>query len=142
MIIFFKYIFNFSILFLIIISLYPGSLLGFFLFSDFSKQPDFIPNPFGTTINHFISYFFVSSLGLWLYLKSENFQRLFYGLFLLSITLEVLQLVIPHRSFQLYDLVGNFAGVLVAYFLVKIYLLLSKPWINLMKEKKVLKKNL
>jgi hypothetical protein len=27
----------------------------------------------------------------------------------------------------LYDLVGNFAGVLVAYFLVKIYLLLSKP---------------
>ena len=124
---FLKFIFQTLILSLIILSLFPGSLLGLFLYGDLGKQPNLIDNPFGTSINHFISYFLVSSLGLWLYLKSENFQRLFYGLFLLSITLEVLQLVIPHRSFQLYDLVGNFVGVLVAYFLVKIYLLLSKP---------------
>ena len=124
---FLKFIFQALILSLIILSLFPGSLLGLFLYGDLGKQPNLIDNPFGTSINHFISYFLVSSLGLWLYLKSENFQRLFYGLFLLSITLEVLQLVIPHRSFQLYDLVGNFVGVLVAYFLVKIYLLLSKP---------------
>ena len=124
---FLKFIFQALILSLIILSLFPGSLLGLLLYGDLGKQPNLIDNPFGTSINHFISYFLVSSLGLWLYLKSENFQRLFYGLFLLSITLEVLQLVIPHRSFQLYDLVGNFAGVLVAYFLVKIYLLLSKP---------------
>ena len=124
---FLKFIFQALILSLIILSLFPGSLLGLLLYGDLGKQPNLINNPFGTSINHFISYFFVSSLGLWLYLKSENFQRLFYGLFLLSITLEVLQFVIPHRSFQLYDLVGNFVGVLVAYFLVKIYLLLSKP---------------
>ena len=124
---FLKFIFQALILSLIILSLFPGSLLGLLLYGDLGKQPNLIDNPFGTSINHFISYFLVSSLGLWLYLKSENFQRLFYGLFLLSITLEVLQLVIPHRSFQLYDLVGNFVGVLVAYFLVKIYLLLSKP---------------
>ena len=124
---FLKFIFQALILSLIILSLYPGSLLGLLFYGDLSKQPNLIENPFGTSINHFIAYFFVSSLGLWLYLKSENFQRLFYGLFLLSITLEVLQFVIPHRSFQLYDLVGNFVGVLVAYFLVKIYLFLSKP---------------
>jgi len=124
---FLKFIFQASILSLIILSLFPGSLLGLLFYGDLGRQPNLIENPFGTSINHFISYFFVSSLGLWLYLKSENFQRLFYGLFLLSITLEVLQFVIPHRSFELYDLVGNFAGVLVAYFLVKIYLFLSKP---------------
>ena len=124
---FLKFIFQVSILSLIILSLFPGSLLGLLFYGDLGRQPNLIENPFGTSINHFISYFFVSSLGLWLYLKSENFQRLFYGLFILSITLEVLQFVIPHRSFQLYDLVGNFAGVLVAYFLVKIYLFLSKP---------------
>ena len=124
---FLKFIFQASILSLIILSLFPGSLLGLLFYGDLGRQPNLIENPFGTSINHFISYFFVSSLGLWLYLKSENFQRLFYGLFILSITLEVLQFVIPHRSFQLYDLVGNFAGVLVAYFLVKIYLFLSKP---------------
>ena len=116
---FLKFIFQALILCLII--------LGLLLYGDLSRQPNLIENPFGTSINHFISYFFVSSLGLWLYLKSENFQRLFYGMFFLSITLEVLQFVIPHRSFELYDLVGNFAGVLVAYFLVKVYLFLSKP---------------
>ena len=124
---FLKFIFQVSILSLIILSLFPGSLLGLLFYGDLGRQPNLIENPFGTSINHFISYFFVSSLGLWLYLKSENLHRLFYGLFLLSITLEVLQFVIPNRSFQLYDLVGNFAGVLVAYFLVKIYLYLSKP---------------
>ena len=123
---FLKFIFQALILSLIILSLYPGSLLGLLFYGDLGKQPNLIENPFGTSINHFISYFFVSSLGLWLYLKSENFNRLFYGLFFLSITLEVLQLWVPYRSFQLYDLVGNFVGVLVAYFLVKIYLFLSK----------------
>ena len=123
---FLKFIFQALILSLIILSLYPGSLLGLLFYGDLGKQPNLIENPFGTSINHFISYFFVSSLGLWFYLKSENFQRLFYGLLFLSVTLEVLQFVIPHRSFQLYDLIGNFVGVLVAYFLVKIYLLLSK----------------
>ena len=123
---FLKFIFQALVLCLIILSLFPGSLLGLLFYGDLSRQPNLIENPFGTSINHFISYFFVSSLGLWLYLKSENFQRLFYGLFLLSITLEVLHLVVPHRSFQLYDLVANFAGVLVAYFLVKVYLFLSK----------------
>ena len=124
---FLKFIFQVSILSLIILSLFPGSLLGLLFYGDLGRQPNLIENPFGTSINHFISYFFVSFLGLWLYLKSENFQRLFYGLFFLSVTLEVLQFVIPHRYFQLYDLVGNFAGVLVAYFLVMIYLFLSKP---------------
>ena len=123
---FLKFIFHTSMLFLIIISLFPGSLLGFFLYNDLGKQPNFIDNPFGTSINHFISYFYVSILGLCLYFKSEKFQTLVYGLFALSIILEVLQLVVPNRAFQFYDLIGNFIGVLVAYFLVKIYLYFIK----------------
>ena len=123
---FLKFIFQALILSLIILSLYPGSLLGLLFYGDLSRQPNLIENPFGTSINHFIAYFFVTSLGLWLYLKSENFQRLFCGLFLLSIILEVLQFMVPNRAFQLYDLIGNFVGVLVAYFLVKIYLSFNK----------------
>ena len=123
---FLKFIFHASVPSLIILSLFPGSLLGLLFFGDLSRQPNLIDNPFGTSINHFISYFFVSSLGLWLYLKSENFKKMFYGLLLLSAILEVLQFIVPNRSFQLYDLIGNFVGVLIAYFLVKIYLILSK----------------
>ena len=118
-----KFIFHISTLFLIIISLYPGSLLGYLLYGDLSQQPDVIKNPFGTTINHFIYYVCVSLLGFFLYLKNQSFQKLVYGLFILSVILEVLQFIIPNRSFQLGDLIGNILGVLVAYFVVKTYLL-------------------
>ena len=118
-----KFIFHISTLFLIIISLYPGSLLGYLLYGDLSQQPDVIKNPFGTTINHFIYYAYVSLLGFFLYLKNQNFQKLVYGLFILSVILEVLHFIIPNRSFQLGDLIGNILGVLVAFVVVKIYLL-------------------
>ena len=123
---FLKFIFHISVLFLIIISLYPGSLLGYFLYSDFGQQPNLIKNPFGTTINHFISYVYISLLGLFLYLSKENFQRVFYGLLLLSIILELFHFIIPNRSFQLGDLIANILGVIVAYSVVKIYLYFNR----------------
>jgi len=122
-----KYIFHFSVLFLIIISLWPGSLLGFLFYNDWGKQPDLVENPLGTTINHFIYYIYLSLLGFFIYLKSENFKKLVYGLFFLSITLELLHFIIPNRSFQLADLLGNILGVMVAYLVIKIYLFFDKP---------------
>ena len=122
MIKFLKSIFFITVLLLIILSLYPGSLIGYLFYGDLYRQPNLIANPFGTTINHFISYIYISLLGFLLYSKSKNFQKLFYGLIFLSIILEVLQSVIPIRTFQLGDLIANLLGVLVAYFLVKIYL--------------------
>ena len=126
MILFLKFIFHISVLFLIIISLYPGSLLGYLLYGDFGQQPNLVKNPFGTTINHFIYYIYVSLLGFFLYLRTENFQKLVYNLFLLSVILELLHFIIPNRSFQLGDLIGNILGVIVAYSIVKIYLFFNK----------------
>jgi len=54
--------------------------------------------------------------------KTKNFQKIVYGVFALSVVLEVFHLIIPNRSFQIGDLIGNILGVLLAYFLVKIYL--------------------
>jgi len=124
---FLKFIFNISVLLLIVLSLYPGSLLGLLFYGDLGKQPNLIENPFGTTINHFIFYFYVSILGFFLYFKSENYNKLVYALFFLSIILETLHSIIPNRAFQAGDLLGNILGVLAAYFLVKIYLHLKKP---------------
>ena len=126
MIKFLKSIFYISVLFLIIISLYPGSLLGYLFYGDLSQQPNLIKNPFGTTINHFIYYIYVSLLGFFLYLRTENFQKLVYSLFLLSVILELLHFIIPNRSFQLGDLIGNILGVIVAYSIVKIYIFFNK----------------
>ena len=126
MVLILKYIFHFSVLFLIIISLWPGSLLGFLFYGDWGKQPDLVENPFGTAINHFIYYIYLSLLGFFIYLKNENFKKLVYGLFFLSITLELFHFIIPNRSFQLGDLLGNILGVMVAYLVIKIYLFINK----------------
>ena len=121
-----KYIFHISTLFLIVISLWPGSLLGFLLYDDWERQPDIIKNPLGTTINHFIYYCYISLLAFFLYLKNENFTKLVCGLFFLSIILEFFHFIIPNRSFQLEDLAANIFGVMVAYLVIKIYLFFNK----------------
>ena len=127
MIYFLKIAFYFLISILIVLSLFPGSLLGLFFYGDLGQQPDLIKNPYGTTINHFISYLYVSILGLFVYLETKKFNLILYQLLFLSAILEILQFIIPNRAFQLGDLIGNFLGVLVAYFLIKIYLLIIKP---------------
>ena len=123
---FLKFIFHLSILFLIIISLYPGSLIGYLLYGDFGQQPELVDNRFGTSINHFFYYLYVSILGFLLYLKKENFKLVFYSLFFLSIVLELVHFIIPNRSFQFADLIGNILGVIVAYCILSIYLLFNK----------------
>ena len=122
-----KYIFHISILSLIIISLWPGSLLGYLLYGDWGSQPDLIKNPFGKTINHFIYFLYASILGFYIYVKNPNFKKIVYGLFILSIILELFHLIIPNRSFQAGDLIVNILGVTVAYLLIKIYLFFNKP---------------
>ena len=122
MIKFLKLIFYFSTFLLIAVSLYPGSLIGYLLYSDLSKEIELVQNPIGTSINHFIYYFYLTILGSFIYVRSDNFKKMTLVLFFLSFILEISHLIVPNRAFQLYDLISNFLGVLVAYFLVKLYL--------------------
>ena len=123
---FFNFFFYIVLLFLIIVSLYPGSLLGYFFYSDFAQQPNLIKNPFGTTINHFISYLIVSLLGFSLNIRKNSFKKIAYMLYFLSFSLELFHKIIPNRSFEIADLVANILGVLVAYSVIKTYLLFNK----------------
>ena len=123
---FLKIIFYISSLFLIIISIYPGSLIGFLIYGDIGHQPILIKNPFGSTINHFLSYFYMSLLGFITYTKKEDFKTVMMVLILLSVVLEFLQLIVPKRSFELNDIIANILGLFVAYLIIKIYLLINK----------------
>ena len=123
---FLKFIFHLSILFLIIISLYPGSLIGYLLYGDFGQQPELVNNRFGTSINHFFYYLYVSIIGFFLYLRKKNLKHVFYTLLFLSLVLELIHFIIPNRSFELVDLISNILGVIVAYFVIKIYLFFNK----------------
>ena len=126
MIKFLNFIFYFSILFLIILSLFPGSLLGLLLYGDFSQQPDSFKNAYITINNHFIYYFYVSFLGFSINQSQTKFNKIFYKLFFLSIVLEFAHFILPNRAFELTDLIANILGVLFAYSLVKIYLHFKK----------------
>ena len=126
MIQFLKLLFHISVLFLIIISLSPGSLIGYLLYGDWTREPILIENRFGTAINHFIYYAYVSLLGFFLYLKTKNFNKLVMAMFFLCIILEIFHFVIPNRSFQIVDLFANIFGVTVAYCPVRMYLFLGR----------------
>ena len=111
-----------NILFLIIY-LYPGSILGFLVYKDFSKQPQVTPD-FIFSSNHVYAFLALSLLGFISYIEKTKLI-IFYFLFL-SIILELSHLFIPNRSFQLFDLFGNILGVLISIIILKIYFYLVK----------------
>ena len=110
---------------LIILYIYPGSILGYLIYRNFSKQPQLTSDFFGISSNHVYAFFLLSVLGLFGYYKVKNFFIIYYLIFI-SIILEILHLVIPERSFQFADLFGNIVGVLLSIVLINIYNFLEK----------------
>ena len=117
---FIEYLCYLSFIVLFILYLYPGSLIGYFLYGDLGKQPDLIDNPIGTSINHFFSFMFLTTLAVICNLKKKRILTNIYFIFFVSIFLEVLHYVIPNRAFEFYDLLANVAGVLVIVLLSKV----------------------
>ncbi len=116
-----KNLFYFSFIILLILYLFPGSLIGYFLYDNLGKQPDLITNPIGTSINHLIVFFILSIFGFMFRSKQKKFINSFYFLFLLSIFLELAHFFIPNRAFELNDLYANSLGVLLAFFILKFF---------------------
>ncbi|MDC0511711.1 hypothetical protein OAN48_01210 [Pelagibacteraceae bacterium] len=119
------YSYYFSLLILFVLYLFPGSLIGYLLYGNLGQQPDLISNPIGTSINHLIFFFYLTTLGLIVRLKYQNFLNSFTFLFSLSILLELAQWSIPNRAFEYYDLFGNNIGVMTAYLVINIFLKLK-----------------
>jgi len=114
------YLYYLSLVVLLIIYLYPGSIIGYLLYGDLGKQPNFVNNPMGTSINHFFYFFFLTFLGLIYNLSKKKFTNSFLFLFYLSCLLELLHFFIPNRAFELNDLVANTVGVVSVFFLFKL----------------------
>ena len=91
--------------------IYQGSLLGFLIYKDISKQPQISTDFFMLSSNHVYAFILLSSIGLISYFKSLKVIILY--LISISIILELLHLFIPNRSFQFSDLFGNIVGVLI-----------------------------
>ena len=115
---FFK-ISNFTI---IILYLYPGSVLGWIVYGNLKSQPQLTGNFLSLSSNHFYTFLILSFTAVLSYSNnSKKLDYIFLYLFLISIILELAHLVIPNRSFQFEDLIGNLTGVIVSYILIKFY---------------------
>ena len=116
-----KYLFYISFIILLILYLFPGSLIGYFLYDNLGKQPNLLSNPVGTSINHLVFFLYLSILGFIFRSNQRRFINSFSFLFLISIILELLHYFIPNRAFELNDLYANSLGVLLAYFILKLF---------------------
>ena len=116
-----KYLYYFSLIALLILYLFPGSLIGYLFYGDFGTQPDLISNPIGTSINHALAFFYLSLLGLIHDMRDKGFNRTVIFLIFLSIILELSHYLIPNRSFQFLDLFGNLLGAILAVFIIIFY---------------------
>ena len=115
-----KILFHIFNIIIIILYLYPASLLGLFLYGEPYKQPQLTSDFLSLSSNHVYAFLVLSLLGLIAYYKSKKLLILIY-LTLSSILLEVSHFFIPHRSFQFDDLWGNIVGVLLSIILITIF---------------------
>ena len=115
---FFKTGFYFTNIVLMIFYLYPGSILGCFLYNDCYIQPE-ITQDFIVSANHVYAFIFLTSLGLFSFHNTKKINLIFY-LFLLSIILELFHIIIPVRAFEMSDLFGNIEGVILVILIYKI----------------------
>ena len=104
----------------IILYIYPGSILGYLIYRNFSKQPQLTSDFFAISSNHVYAFFLLSVLGLFGYYKVKKFFIINYLIFI-SIILEILHLIVPNRAFQFADLFGNIVGVLSPIIIINIY---------------------
>ena len=122
---FFKTGFYFANIVLMIFYLYPGSILGCFLYNDCYIQPQITQN-FIVSTNHVYAFILLSSLGLFSFHNTKKINFLIFYLFLLSIILELFHIIIPVRAFEMSDLFGNILGVILVVFIYKVVIRYDK----------------
>ena len=115
-----KFIFYLCNLILIFLYLFPGSVLGWFLYNDLSLQPQITPD-FIISTNHLYAFLIISTIGLLTFNISSQFIYISFYLIFLSLALEVAHYFIPKRSFEFSDLFGNLLGVIIVLILFYLF---------------------
>ena len=118
-------VFYITNLVLIIFYLFPGSIFGCLLYDDCLIQPKItndiiITSNFFISSNHLYAFILLSVLGFFAYRNTKKIKFLIIYLFLLSIILELLHIIIPIRTFEYEDLIGNILGVILVIIAYKI----------------------
>ena len=103
------YIINFL---LILLYLFPGSLIGCFLYDDCKLQPQITPD-FIISTNHLYAFAFLSLIAFLTFKKTDKITFIILYLITISVVLELFHHFVPERSFEYSDLFGNLIGVII-----------------------------
>ena len=112
-------------LILIIFYLYPGSILGCYLYNNCNVQPQITPNlmvysNYWISSNHIYIFAILSALGIFAYHNTKKIKFLIKYLLLISIIFELFHLITPAREFEFKDLFGNILSLLFAIVIYKV----------------------
>ena len=116
----YKIIFYLTNFILILLYLFPGSLIGCFLYNDCKLQPQITPD-YIISSNHLYAFAILSLIGFFTYKNSKKTKYLSIYLIVISIFLELFHNFIPERSFEYSDLFGNLAGVIVVIIVFNLF---------------------
>ena len=108
----YKIIFYITNFILILLYLFPGSLIGCYLYDDCKLQPQITPD-FIISTNHLYAFAFLSLIAFLTFKKSDKITLVTLYLIIISIVLELFHHFIPERSFEYSDLFGNLIGVII-----------------------------
>ena len=106
-------------LILFIFYLFPGSILGCFLYNDCNIQPQLTRDFIIFSSNHVYVFIIFSFIGILSF--KEYLKKISYYLFSVSVFLELMHIIVPNRGFEVADLLGNVLGVVLSLILYKLF---------------------
>jgi len=132
--IFFKninYLYLLSLLVILVFYFFPGDIVSYFMYGNFDTDHNSTQNPIahtiyflintgGYSINHILTFSYITAGGLITYFKKKNFNTGIFFFIFLSIFLELIHLITPNRVFELNDLLANIIGVIIVFFIFKL----------------------
>ena len=108
----YKIIFYITNFILILLYLFPGSLIGCYFYDDCKLQPQITPD-FIISTNHLYAFALLSLIAFLTFKKTDKITLVTLYLIIISIVLELFHHFIPERSFEYSDLFGNLIGVII-----------------------------
>lgn len=102
---------------ILIISIYPGNLIGLIFSGDSTRYPGGEKtNNFFELFSHVMTYFVLSFLAYFSFDFKKNVNRKIIFLSIFSILMEIVHIFIPDRSYENYDLFMNLLGINLGLF--------------------------
>ena len=114
-----EYTYYFLLLALLILYLFPGNIIAFFMNGELT-QPYSSSKSYFASLSHFLYFSCITFLALIIKDKKRNILLSINFIIFISIFLEIMHLIIPNRYFEIYDLASNIIAVFTVLLFKKI----------------------